>query len=93
MPYTHRFTWIRTWPEDRQRVDDGYVPSGQLASETDVLRVFQIVGGPQSAMWLWTVSRLKPADADGLRRPSNHDGFCASKEEAQEAAERAYLGA
>lgn len=85
--------WARTWPDDRRRADDGHVPSRQLSTETDVLRVFQVVGGPQNGLWYRTTSRLNHADADGLRRPSNHDGFCVTKAKAQEAAEGAYLRA
>lgn len=86
-----RFTWVRTWPDDRERVQDGHVPSNHLAFESDVLRVFQVVGGPQNDLWYWTSSRLKPADADGQRRLSNHHGYCETKKEAQEAAEKSYL--
>ena len=85
------FMWVRTWPGDRRRVDDGHVPQRVLDSPTDVMKVFQIIGGPQNAQCFWTVSRLGPAAAYGLRRPTNRDGFCATKEQAQAAAEEAYL--
>jgi hypothetical protein len=87
-----RFMWVRTWPGDRPRVDDGHVPQRALDSPTDVLRVFQIIGGPQNAQWFWTVSRLGAVAADGLRRPPAAMAFCATKGQAQEAAEEAYLG-
>ncbi|MFC3693144.1 hypothetical protein [Chenggangzhangella methanolivorans] len=86
-----RFVWTRTWPNDKNRVEDGHVPARLLDTECDVLRVFQIIGGPQNGLWYWVSARLKPAGDDGKRWPSNHDGFCATKEEAQAAAEHAYL--
>ena len=63
-----------------------------LDSPNDVMRVFQIIGGPQNAEWFWTISRrgVNYRDDDGRR--VNRDGFCATKAEAQAAAEEAYLG-
>lgn len=85
------FPWIVTWPDDR--VQDGHVPSRHLADETDVLRVFQVIGGPHNGLWYWMSSRMMPTGKDGLRRVSSQDGFCANREQAQAAAEAAYLGA
>ena len=49
--------------------------------------------GPLAGQWHWTASRLKPADADGLRRYANAHNYCDTKEEAQKAAEAFYYSA
>lgn len=91
MPAPLRFMWVRTWPGDRRRVEDTHVPQRMLDSPNDIVKVFQILGGPQSAQWFWTVSRVGAVVGDYLHRPKNRDGFCATKELAQAAAEEAYL--
>ena len=90
---TLRFRWYLTWPDDARAIDDGYVRGSQLGSSADVLRVRLMEGGPMGGQWAWNCSRLKPADADGLRRYSTSDGYCDTKEEAQEAAEAFYFSA
>lgn len=60
--------------------------------KNNIVKVFQILGGPQSAQWFWMVTRFGAVAGDCLPRPMNRDGFCGTKELAQAAAEEAYLG-
>ncbi len=93
------FTWLPTWPNESHAQRDLSVDKAELGGDgpgiigkQDVMRVFEIVGGPQGGRWQWAIERVVPRP-EFRSELVGAQGHADSEDEAKAAAERAYISA